>query len=120
VARVDALANRTSRAYDAAGQQVRITDALGNITTSLYDVDGRLLASINALGFRTTQIFDAIGQRLAVIDAKGHRIRTVTRVQLARTAGHATASERGTGRLQRTLSIRRNRCLADSVTKAPP
>jgi len=73
VASINALAYRTSFAYDAASQQIQIRDANLMTTTSVFDPVGRTRATINANLGRTTQVYDPISQRIGLIDANGNR-----------------------------------------------
>ena len=47
---VDALGNRTTYTFDAAGQQVAVTNARGYTSTNVYDSDGRTSAVVNSAG----------------------------------------------------------------------
>ncbi|MCE2938164.1 MAG: SEC-C metal-binding domain-containing protein [Armatimonadota bacterium] len=74
-ASVDPLGNRTSYAYDNAGNQTSVTNPLGFITTSVYSANSnRMSASVDPLGNRTTYSYDLAGQQTSRQDARGNRI----------------------------------------------
>ncbi len=77
IATIDALGNRTTTAYDAAGNAVAVTDANNHTTTSVYDADNRQIATVDALGNRTTTTYDAAGNAVALTDANNHTTTTV-------------------------------------------
>jgi YD repeat-containing protein len=67
------LGQRSTLAYDLAGQQVSVRDANNNVTSSVHDAAGRNVATVRPSGQRTTQVFDAAGQRIALVDARANR-----------------------------------------------
>ena len=74
-ASVDPLGNRTSYAYDYAGNQTSVTNPLGFITTLVYSANSnRMSASVDPLGNRTTYSDDLAGPQTSRQDARGNRI----------------------------------------------
>jgi YD repeat-containing protein len=73
-ATADPLNNRTTLAYDVAGNQVSTTNPLGYISTTVFDLAGRPTASVDQLGNRTTMTYDAASRVTAVINPLGYRI----------------------------------------------
>jgi YD repeat-containing protein len=76
---IDALSNRTTTLFDAAGNATQVTDANNHNTQFLYDAVNRKSVAIDALGNRTTTLFDAVGKlargRIGQIDAQGLQTR---------------------------------------------
>jgi len=70
---VDALVQRTTYNYDAAGRQVSVQDARGYLTTSVYDAAGMLVATVDPQNNRTTFVYDASGREIALVDALNQR-----------------------------------------------
>jgi RHS repeat-associated protein len=70
---IDALGNRTTHAYDKAGNEIGVMNANGYISTAVYDATDRRVATVSPLGYRTTSLFDAAGNRIALVDANGGR-----------------------------------------------
>jgi RHS repeat-associated protein len=68
---IDARADRVTMLYDAANRRTASIDALGKRTTSAFDAAGNLTESIDPLNFRTTYGYDALGRRTTVKDAGG-------------------------------------------------
>ena len=58
MAQIDPLLNRTSFAYDASWNQIRVMNPLGEITTSVFDTSNRLVATIDALANRNSISYD--------------------------------------------------------------
>ena len=64
----DALGNRATMVFDAAGNTLATVDQLGNRTTFVYDELNRVEAASDALGNRATTTFDAAGNVRTVVD----------------------------------------------------
>src|SRR5207249_1201669 len=75
----DPLGNRTSYAYDSAGNLVSTTDALGDTTTFAYDAYGDLTGVTEPLGITITYTYDANGNRLtqSTMRATPHGVETI-------------------------------------------
>ena len=76
VARIDALSNRTSTLFDAAGNVTQITDALGHVRQFQYDAVNRVTVGIDGLSNRTSMLFDAAGNVTQITDALAHTRQT--------------------------------------------
>jgi YD repeat-containing protein len=79
IAATDATGVQTTYAYDAAGNQIRITYAANTLAAETvtfgYDLDNRLITQTDALGNTTSHQYDANGNAVAVTDALGHTTR---------------------------------------------
>ena len=71
VATVDALGNRSTVAFDAAGNVLAVTNARGYTTTYAYDAAGQQTTVKDALGNVTTTAYDAASEVTAVTDPRG-------------------------------------------------
>jgi YD repeat-containing protein len=65
------LGQRTTYAYDAAGNQITRLDAKGQCTTYVYDGAGRLTGQQYSDGGRVTFAYDGRGQRTRMEDGTG-------------------------------------------------
>ena len=80
-ATINPLGHRTSYAYDAFSNQIRVQDPLGNITTSVFDSQKRLKATINVLGQRTSYAYNGAGSQIREQNPLGRITTTVYDVQ---------------------------------------
>src|SRR5262249_35559869 len=69
---IDALNNRTTTLFDAAGNVTGSKDADGNLTQYLFDADNRPTVTIDPLTNRTTSLLDAAGNVTGMKDANGN------------------------------------------------
>jgi RHS repeat-associated protein len=70
-ARIDALNNKTTYGYDAAGNQTSVQDALGHTTTFTFDGNRRQLTHTNALNGTSSNSYDATGNLVSRTDELG-------------------------------------------------
>ena len=76
VAAINGRGYRTSHGYDRAGHRVRLTDANTNPTTYLFDAAGQDAGRIDPLLRRATFAYDLAGRRTLDLDARGARVST--------------------------------------------
>jgi RHS repeat-associated protein len=69
---VDALGNRTTSVFDAAGNLTGVQDANSHLLQFLYDANNRLTVTVDGAGDRTTSLRDAAGNVTQVTDPLTH------------------------------------------------
>ncbi|MCY0916351.1 LysM peptidoglycan-binding domain-containing protein [Massilia antarctica] len=72
ISSTDALGNKTSFEYDAAGNRIAQVDPKGNRIDYSFDALNRLAGSTNVLGEKTSYGYDAVGNRVSSTDGNGN------------------------------------------------
>ncbi len=105
-ASVDALGNRTTCIWNAAGQKTASINPLNQRTSFLYDSSSRIVATISPLGNRNSQVYNAASQVAATISPVGMRT-SFTYVR-----GQRATTKNAVGAIATTLFDTNNRPVA--------
>jgi YD repeat-containing protein len=68
---IDALSNRTTTLFDAAGNVTSVKDADNNVTTFAFDADNRKIQMTDPLGHVATFAYDSVGNLTSTTDRDG-------------------------------------------------